>query len=69
MRSPSFPTSRRSWPSSRSDPMTAGRVLVAGASGFIGRALVRELAGKGYRVVALSRDASGTRDRFPDGVE
>ena len=49
--------------------MTAGRVLVAGASGFIGRALVRELAGPGYQVVALSRDARGTRGRFPDGVE
>ncbi len=49
--------------------MTPDRVLVAGATGFIGRALVRELADNGYRVVALSRNAGAGRGRFPDGVE
>ena len=32
-----------------------GRVLVAGATGYIGRAVVRELVHRGYRVVALVR--------------
>ncbi len=49
--------------------MTAHRVLVAGASGFIGRALVSELAEEGYQVIALSRDATVARGRFPDGVQ
>lgn len=49
--------------------MTPDRVLVAGATGFIGRALVRELTENGYRVVALSRNAGASRGRFPDGVE
>jgi len=35
--------------------MEADRIVVAGATGFIGRALVRELAAGGYRVVALTR--------------
>jgi len=39
--------------------MAAERIVVAGATGFIGRALVRELAGAGYQVVALTRGAGG----------
>ncbi len=35
--------------------MTGGRVVIAGATGFIGRALVRELAAGPYDIVALVR--------------
>jgi len=48
--------------------MTAGRIVVAGGSGFIGRALVRELAERGYRIVALTRNAEASRGRFPAGA-
>lgn len=37
-------------------------IVVTGAGGFIGRALVPELAGRGYRVFALGRNLS-----FPSG--
>ena len=40
--------------------------VVLGASGGIGNALVRELAGRGLRVRAVSRDGHA---RVPDGVE
>jgi dTDP-glucose 4,6-dehydratase len=43
------------------------RVLVAGATGFVGRRLVRALVDRGDDVVAFSRSAS--RERFPEGVE
>lgn len=36
--------------------MTAPKVLVAGASGFVGRRLCRALTGAGYRVAAMTRD-------------
>lgn len=45
-----------------------GRVLVTGATGFIGRALVRDLAGAGFEVVALTRGAGLGGDRLPRGV-
>lgn len=48
--------------------MTAGRIVIAGASGFIGSALARELVQDGHEVVAVTRNASARRDRFPDGV-
>jgi hypothetical protein len=49
--------------------MTAvGRIVVAGGTGFIGRALVRELAGEGHQVVALTRDTAASRGLFPQGV-
>lgn len=36
--------------------MAAGTVLVTGASGFVGLALVTELQGAGYRVIAATRN-------------
>jgi dTDP-glucose 4,6-dehydratase len=43
------------------------RVLVAGATGFVGKRLVRALVDRGETVVAFSRSASEVD--FPDGVE
>ena len=43
------------------------RVLVAGATGFVGSRLVRALDDRGDDVVAFSRSASDTS--FPEGVE
>lgn len=44
-------------------------VFVAGASGYIGRALVRELCGRGHRVVCLVRPQSGVGGReTPDDL-
>jgi len=43
------------------------RVLVVGATGFVGGRLVESLRSAGHEVVAFSRSAS--RSRFPDGVE
>lgn len=43
------------------------RVAVTGATGFIGRALVRELSARGFSVLALSRDSAASG--FPAGVE
>ena len=44
------------------------RIIVTGGSGFIGRALVGELAASGYEVVALTRDPEAVRARLPRGV-
>lgn len=43
------------------------RVLVVGATGFVGQRLVRALHEQGHDVVAFSRSASD--HEFPDGVE
>jgi len=43
------------------------RVLVVGATGFVGVRLVEKLHAAGHEVVAFSRSAS--RSKFPDGVE
>jgi uncharacterized protein (TIGR01777 family) len=48
--------------------MAADRIVIAGASGFVGRALVRELAHAGYETVALSRDPEAARRRLPEGI-
>ena len=40
------------------------QVLVTGATGLVGQALVRHLAVQGCGVIALSRDALGARHRF-----
>lgn len=49
--------------------MNAGeRILITGASGFIGRALVRELAANGHEIVALTRNPETSRDRLPVGI-
>jgi nucleoside-diphosphate-sugar epimerase len=45
------------------------KVLVTGASGFLGSALVARLAGEGFAVRALVRDKSRARHLKADGVE
>lgn len=44
------------------------RVLVSGATGFIGTRLCQELAGAGHEVKALSRDPSAARQAL-DGID
>ncbi len=46
--------------------MPGARVLVAGATGYIGRILVRELVARGYRVVCLVRGPGSDGD---DGAD
>lgn len=41
------------------------RILVTGATGFIGRHLIAELLTAGHEVVAAVRDVKGIRHRFP----
>lgn len=49
----------------RSPPQSSGRtVLVTGATGFIGRALVAQLQQLAYRVVVLARDPMQARAQF-----
>ncbi len=42
------------------------RILIAGASGLIGRALIKQFLGKGYRVWALSRNPERMRKKIPE---
>ncbi len=44
------------------------RVVVTGGTGFIGRALVAALAGRGDQVTVVSRDPARARDVLPAGV-
>lgn len=41
------------------------RVLVSGATGFIGTALCSSLVGDGHQVIALSRNAESARSKLP----
>lgn len=43
----------------RSKPRGDVRVLVVGATGYIGKYVVKELVKRGYNVVAFSREKSG----------
>jgi uncharacterized protein (TIGR01777 family) len=45
------------------------RAAVTGATGMIGRALVRELVSRGDEVTALSRDPRAASETLPEGVE
>ena len=48
--------------------MSAKRIVIAGGSGFIGTALARELATRGYEVIVLTRRARGRDDRVREVV-
>ena len=50
-------------------PLTNATVLVTGATGFIGRALVQRLLGTGHRVRALVRDPARARALLGPEVE
>lgn len=43
------------------------RILVTGATGFVGGALARRLIKDGYDVIAAGRDAGALHRRYPDG--
>jgi uncharacterized protein (TIGR01777 family) len=45
------------------------RVLVTGATGFLGRKICASLAGDGHRTVALSRNAGAARAKLPEAGE
>ncbi len=45
------------------------RVLVTGATGFVGRRFCRELTAAGHSLVALSRDADRAAARLPAGAQ
>ncbi len=47
---------------------TGARVLVAGATGYLGRFVAHAYTQRGYRVRALARDASRLRSRGPFGA-
>ena len=44
------------------------RIVITGATGFIGRALAKELVGAGYRVVALSSNPKTAKGLFENQV-
>lgn len=45
------------------------RVLITGATGFIGQPLCRRLADKGHELLAVSRSPEKARAKLPDGTE
>jgi uncharacterized protein YbjT (DUF2867 family) len=46
-----------------------GLILVAGATGGVGKRLVRQLRQRGYQVLALVRDEARAKALLPEGVE
>lgn len=52
---------RREWGVTRNDHLIPAAVLVTGATGFVGHALVDQLRRDGARVIALSRDPAQAR--------
>jgi uncharacterized protein YbjT (DUF2867 family) len=48
-----------------SSPTSDQLILVAGGTGFLGAAIVRELAGRGHRVAVLSRRPEAVAPLFP----
>lgn len=55
--------------SERNDGPTGGPLLVAGATGFVGRALVARLTAEGATVRAIARDPTRAAGILPKGVE
>jgi len=45
------------------------RILITGATGFVGRLLCRELSEKGHELVAVSRSPEKARDKLPEGTD
>jgi uncharacterized protein (TIGR01777 family) len=45
------------------------RVLVTGATGFIGRKICGALSGDGHQIIALSRNAESARTKLPEAHE
>jgi len=45
------------------------RILITGATGFVGRAVTARLLSTGHQVVALARDPSAARARLPEAVQ
>src|SRR5262249_3283560 len=49
--------------------LTIMRVVILGATGFIGRALVLALLGRGHRVTVLARSVEHARAVLPAGID
>lgn len=45
------------------------KILITGATGFIGRPLCRELAEKGHELLVVSRSPDKARQKLPEGTE
>ncbi|MGB3714867.1 MAG: TIGR01777 family oxidoreductase [Candidatus Promineifilaceae bacterium] len=45
------------------------RIVIAGGTGLIGRALVEDLVGAGHDIVVLSRNSAVQSSTFPEGVQ
>lgn len=45
------------------------RILITGATGFIGQPLCRQLADKGHELLAVSRSPDRAREKLPEGTE